>query len=325
MMTHSLPATTFNIVNILNDGQLHTGTDMAETLGISRTAVWKVIQRLKKYEIDIQAQHQGYQLNTPLILLEKKKIEDFLQDSRVTLDIFESILSTSYYLRDKTPLKSLHFCLSEHQSKGRGRLQRSWLSPFGRNLYFSFSYVFNKNINDLSGLSLIIGIAIANALKSLSSDFKPFLKWPNDIYINNHKVGGVLIDLVAEAYGNCEAIIGMGLNVNMKNVKLEGIDQSWTSLAHVLNGDLDRNVVVARIIHFILKGLDVFLEKGMESFLSEWEGYDLLKEQKILVSTSGMSASGIAKGINKEGSLLLELPSGKIEKFSCGDTTLLKN
>jgi BirA family biotin operon repressor/biotin-[acetyl-CoA-carboxylase] ligase len=77
----------------------------------------------------------------------------------------------------------------------------------------------------MSGLSLVIGILIARALESLSPKLKPLLKWPNDIYIDDQKVGGILIDLIAEAHGNCTAIISIGLNVNMKDIPLEGVEQ----------------------------------------------------------------------------------------------------
>ncbi|MBS0272031.1 MAG: biotin--[acetyl-CoA-carboxylase] ligase [Proteobacteria bacterium] len=321
-MAHEIPSTTFKIVDILNDCKLHTGTNIAETLGISRTAVWKVVQRLKQYNIHIESQHQGYYFNSPLLLIDKKRIKNSLKDPRITLEIFESIPSTCDYLKKKASLKNLNFCFAEHQSKGRGRLGRSWISPFGKNIYCSFSYTFNKDISEMSGLSLVIGILVARALESLNPILKPLLKWPNDIYIDDQKGGGILIDLIAEAHGNCTAIISIGLNVNMKDVKLEGIDQPWTSLEHILNEKIDRNVVITQMLKSILKGMEVFQWEGIEPFLSEWKQYDLLKDEKISLNTGTEVISGIAKGISPQGHLLLELPSGKIEKFSYGDTTL---
>lgn len=323
MVASPLPSTILKIVGILNDCKIHTGTGIATTLGLSRTAVWKAIQRLKKYSIDIHAQHQGYQLNSPLLLLDQKKIEEFIKEPKVTVEVVESVPSTNDYLRDKIPLKKLHFCLAEHQSKGRGRLGRAWGSPFGRNIYCSFSYSFNKDISEISGLSLIIGLLVVQSLESLYPALHPLLKWPNDIYVNNKKMGGILIDIIAEAHGNCRAIVGIGLNVNMKDVALTSVDQPWTSLEHALNIKGDRNGMAAHIIHSILKGLDVFLEKGMPSFLSEWVRYDVLAGKQVSVSTSAKVTTGLARGIDSHGYLLVELPSGDIEKFSCGDASLL--
>ncbi len=324
-MAHHLSSTVFKVLDILNDCMVHTGSDIAATLGISRTAVWKIITRLKQYNIDIEAQHQGYRLTFPLILFDKKKIENLLKDPGITLEIFENIPSTSDYLKNKTPLETISVCLAEYQSRGRGRLGRAWDSPFGRNIYCSFSYLFNKDVSDMAGLSLIMGILTVKALESLSPKLKIFLKWPNDIYINNQKMGGILINLMAEAHGSCTAIMSAGLNINMKDEELGSIDQPWTSLEHALNEKLDRNCVIVRVIQSILNGMDIFQKKGIEPFLSEWKHYDLLENKKISIKTGVGIISGIAKGIDSQGRLLLELPSGSLQKFSCGDTTLLKN
>lgn len=323
-MAHQLSSTILKVLDILNDGSVHTGSDISATLGISRTAVWKIIQRLKKYNVDIQSQHQGYRLNFPLILFDKQKIESLLKEPRITLEIFENIPSTSDYLTNKTSLKNINVCLAEYQSRGRGRLGRAWLSPFGQNIYCSFSYIFNKDMSEMSGLSLVIGILTVRALESLSPKLKFLLKWPNDIYLNNQKMGGILINLIAEAHGSCTAIMSMGLNINMKDRELAGVNQPWTSLEHALNEKLDRNMIIVRIIQSILKGMDVFQEKGIEPFLLEWKQYDLLENKKVSINTGTEIVSGLAKGINPQGCLLLELPSGNLEKFSCGDAMLLK-
>lgn len=323
-MAHELSSTTLHILNILNDSRLHTGTEIAETLGISRTAIWKVIQRLKKYNIDLKSQHQGYLISFPLFLFDKKKIETVVKESKVNLEIFESISSTNDYLKNKPLSNNINICLAEHQTKGRGRMGRSWASPFGRNIYCSFSYAFNRDISEISGLSLVIGILTANALEALDQKIKPRLKWPNDIYVNNKKIGGILIDLIAEANGSCRAIIGIGLNINMKDIEFEDVDKPWISLEDVLNVKLDRNILVAQLISSILEGIDVFLEKGIDPFLSEWSRYDLLAGKEVVVTATGKTTSGIARGITQQGYLLLELPSGEIKKFSYGDATLLK-
>lgn len=324
-MANALSSTVFKVIDILNDCKVHPGTDIAADLGVSRTAVWKIIQRLKKYNIDIETEHLGYQLKTPLLLLEQKKIEDLLQDPSVSFAIFETISSTSDYLKDKASPKNREVCLAEHMSKGRGRLGRSWVAPFGKNIYCSLNLLFNKDISELSGLSLVVGILVANALESLDPNLKPLLKWPNDIYVGNQKMGGILIDLIAEAYGNARAIIGIGLNVNMKDMEFKEVSQPWTSLEHVLNRKIDRNVIVACVIQSLLKGLDIFIQEGMEPFLTEWARYDLLKGKEVSLGNPGPVISGIARGINKQGCLLLELASGELKPCSFGDATLLKN
>jgi BirA family biotin operon repressor/biotin-[acetyl-CoA-carboxylase] ligase len=318
-------STLSKVLEILNDGALHAGSDIAQSLTISRAAVWKVIQRLKKYDVDIKSQHQGYQLSSPLIPFDKAKIERLLEPAKIILEIFETIPSTSEYLQNKASSKNITFCLAEYQSKGKARLGRTWASPFGRNIYCSFRYVFNKDISEMAGLSLVVSILTVQALESINPTLKLLLKWPNDIYVNNQKMGGILIELMAEANGNCTAIISMGLNINMKDCDLKNIGQPWTSLEHVLDENFDRNVVVARIIQSLLDGMAIFHEKGIEPFLLKWKQYDLLENQKISINIGKEVRSGIVRGINDHGYLLLENAAGTMEPFSYGDATLLKN
>lgn len=319
------PSTLIQVVNLLNDGQIRSGSDIGEKLGISRTAVWKVIHRLKNYKVQIDAEAKGYRLETPLSLLESLKVMGQLKYPELKLHIFESIPSTHEALKNDTSKQNLLCYLAEHQSQGRGRLGRSWTSPFGRNISCSLSYAFQKDISELSGLSLVVGILMIQALKSLYPSLKFSLKWPNDIYLEGKKLGGILINLTAEAHGNCMAILSLGLNVNMKDFPLEGVDQAWISLENVLQKRSDRNRVAATLLNFILEGLERFHEQGMAPFLAEWEKVDFLKDQEITINTGHTLVSGIANGINEKGCLLLQLPSGAIHPCSYGDATLLKS
>jgi len=175
----------------------------------------------------------------------------------------------------------------------------------------------------MSGLSLVIGILTANMLESLDQRIKPLLKWPNDIYLNNKKLGGILIDIIAEANGSSRVIIGVGLNVNMKDTQLENVDKPWTFLEEIIHEKVDRNGVVACLIQSIFKGIDLFEAKGIEPFLTHWKRYDLLESKHISVRQGAEILSGIGRGINPQGFLLLELSSGEVKKLSCGDTTLI--
>jgi BirA family biotin operon repressor/biotin-[acetyl-CoA-carboxylase] ligase len=321
-MGHELSPTTFKILDILNDCQTHTGTEIAEHLHISRNAVWKAIQRLKKHHVVIHSRHGGYVLETPLVLLDKNKIKNLVEEPGISVACFETVTSTNDVLKDAPFSDAPQICLAEYQSKGRGRMGRPWASYFGRNIHCSFSYTFEKDISELSGLSLAIAILTAKALNSFNQNLHPFLKWPNDIYLNNQKAGGILIDINAEAHGKCTAIIGVGLNVNMKGLELQGIDQPWTSLEYALNRQVDRNLVIVHLINTLLKGMRIFAENGMKPFLANWKRYDFLENKAISVIQGSTHISGIARGITSQGHLRLELPSGDIQTFSYGDTSI---
>lgn len=321
-MNHKLSQTTLNLLNILNDGERHGGTEIAETLGVSRTAIWKAIQRLKEYQVGIRSEHLGYCLESPLILFEKAKIQKLIGND-ISIDIFESLPSTNDYLKNQSIVSKPHLCIAEHQTSGRGRFGRSWASPFGRNIYCSYSDVFMKDISEMAGLGLVVGILTAKALEAMDSRLKPQLKWPNDIYLEGKKAGGILIDLLAEANGYCKAVIGIGLNVNMRGCPLKGVEK-WTSLEEVIRDKLDRNVVLAEIIRILSQGLETFLKHGLEPFLPDWRRLDFLNNNKVSLSSGQKIYTGIAKGISLQGYLCLELPQGK-KQFSYGDTTLLKS
>jgi BirA family biotin operon repressor/biotin-[acetyl-CoA-carboxylase] ligase len=320
-MAHKFSPTLVKVIQTLNDGKLHAGSDMAKRLGISRTAVWKIIQRLKKYNLNIEVQHQGYRLIEPVQLIEKTKIKKLLKNKDIHLDIFESVVSTSDYLKNLKPNQNPSVCLAEYQTNGRGRLGRQWSSPFGQNIYFSILYNFDKDVSALSGLSLVIGILAVQALEALNHDFKPMLKWPNDIYLGGKKAGGILIELMAEANGSCAASISIGLNVNMKYEQL-AIDKLWTSLEHFVNQKLDRNIIASKLIDVILNGLDIYTEEGFKPFLNEWAKYDYLAKKDVNVQVGKNKFSGVAKGIDENGFLILETSKGVNAKFSSGDTTI---
>lgn len=324
MMAPKLSPSLVKIVDILGDGALHAGTDIATRVGVSRAMVWKAIQHLKRYDVEITSQHQGYALNTPLILLDKEKIQTFLATTGATVDVFETLSSTSDYLKAQPPSQKIKICLAEHQSRGRGRLGRSWASPFGRNIYCSFTYTFRQDASALGGLSMVVGVLMARALALLDPRMKPQLKWPNDLYFNGKKAGGILIELVAEAHGNCHAIISFGLNVNMKNVSLQGVDREWTSLEEVVGEKLDRNRILEKSLGLMFEGLQLFQEEGLPPFLREWEAYDVLKGRDVSLNIGKEILSGKARGVDSEGYLLLERPSGEVGRFCYGDASLLK-
>ncbi len=322
---NSISPSMYRILDILNDGQCHPGTEIGKSLGLSRTAVWKIIHRLKNFGVTIHSHTKGYQLPEPLVLFNKNDVLSHLSSTEVDVDVFEHITSTNDYFQSQSAEQTgkPQICIAEHQTKGRGRLGRKWIAPFGRNLYFSLSYTFAKDVSELSGLSLVVGIAVAQALASEYSGISLGLKWPNDIYCNSSKLGGVLIEIAAEANGICRAIIGVGLNVNMKDFAGNSIEQSWTSLETLLDKAIDRNLLVARLIDSMLKTLAQFNRAGLQPFLAEWQRYDILQGKQITLHNSGRDITGIARGITPQGHLLLEQAAGNCKSYSSGDTTIV--
>jgi BirA family transcriptional regulator, biotin operon repressor / biotin---[acetyl-CoA-carboxylase] ligase len=144
----------------------------------------------------------------------KEQFEKLQQDMDVI--VFESIDSTSTFLKKITPKQKPIICLSEQQTQGRGRFNRPWHSPFGENIYLSLLVPIRKKLHQLSGLSLVVGLSMLHALKSYMQNHHLYIKWPNDIFYEDKKLAGNLIEVHSENAQACYLIIGVGINVNMR-------------------------------------------------------------------------------------------------------------
>lgn len=324
-----LPANLKQIIRLLNMGHFYTGTALGEKLKITRSAVWKYIKQLQTYGVEIITDKAlGYSMPQPLILLDANTIKKNLEqnDLAVNIEIFNEIPSTSDYLKTKkiTPNnnKKLYLCLAEQQTNGRGRLGRTWHSPFGSNIYFSCLWHFHKDISDLAGLSLVIGLALIRTLVELGISEGIKIKWPNDILWHQQKLAGVLIEINAETHGHSQVIIGVGLNVNM--ISADEINQPWTSLQQITGHYQDRNQIVALLIKHLADCLDQFMDLGFKSFLHEWPEHDALLHKTIHLEHGRNTVTGIACGVNERGNLIVRHDNDHVITYSSGDTVIKK-
>jgi len=316
------------VVELLSNSEYVDGTTIGSHLNITRAAVWKIIKKLEQYSIGIDSQKGlGYKLQAPLTLLDQSKIKKHLKHRNVELEVFEKTESTNGYLKTKTTQnKKIIACFAEQQTAGKGRLERQWHSPFGHNIYMSLLYPFNKDISELSGLSLVVALAVCEALENII-DFgknKLEIKWPNDILVNGEKLAGILIELDAESHGYCQAVIGLGINVNMRQAKKKHINQLWTSVSKVTEQYTDRNLLGAALIDSLAKNLDAFAQHGFAYFQKEWKKRDYLYGSNIIVQQHKNKISGKCQGINNQGHLKLTTNKNEKITLASGDATLLK-
>lgn len=190
------------ILALLADGRLHSGQQLAADLGVSRAAVWKGIERLRQSGIDIQAlARRGYSLAQPVELLDLRRIRGELRAGRAKrlreLALLFEVDSTNTRLLEAPPPPpgSAHAALTELQSAGRGRRGRRWIAPFG-GIALSLAWSFPETGRDLPSLSLAVGVAVARALARVGARGIR-LKWPNDLWFEDRKLGGVLIELLS--------------------------------------------------------------------------------------------------------------------------------
>jgi len=308
------------IVKALNSGGYWDGTTLGNNLNISRAAVWKAIQKLVDYQIQVVSiKGKGYSLLEPLILLEKDLIQKNMQHKRIELEVFESLDSTNSHLKSYFQDKKNRACIAETQTAGRGRFNRKWHSSFGHNIYLSLLYHFDKDVSDLAGLSLVLSLSVINSLKPYG--LKLGAKWPNDILYEGQKIGGILIELQAESHGASHAIIGLGLNVNMLSSSKMQIPSPWSSLRKATGFYIDRNELSAKILNDFLDHLALFQAHGFSYFLKDWHKHDTLIQERVRLTQNKNHIEGQYMGINKYGHLLIDAGMG-VQEFSSGDVSL---
>lgn len=237
--------------------------------------------------------------------------------------IFETLDSTNDFLLSE----SKHFtgniaCLAEQQSKGKGRNGRSWISPLSKNIYFSLLWRFSKDLNELSGLSLITAIAVAKILKQYPIKNPIGLKWPNDILCDFKKLAGILIELKPENHSSVLAVIGIGINVAMPKKWSQDITQPFTDLEEITEQTIDPNELAGKLVNELIKALSYFEDHGLQAFMSEFEALDLTRDRNLNIFTNQENVKGIGRGINSQGHLLVETTNNQIQSFAQGEVSI---
>lgn len=254
-------------------------------------------------------------------LLEINLIRKHLSASNSKLEkiiILEETSSTNDYLLqqslsfDDVPL----VCFAEKQTAGRGRLGRSWYSPYAQNIYLSFLWNFNKKANELFGLSMVVALAVVTALKDYGIKIGLTLKWPNDVMWQNRKLAGILVETVSRA-DYLQAVIGVGLNVSMEQRNIPEINQSWTAIAEIIKAIPERNKIAGLLLNQLFDYVTFFQEKGLEVFLAEWQRYDGYLNKELIFMDNDKKIVGVGRGIDSTGALLLATANG-IRKFCSG-------
>jgi len=317
------------ILSLLADGEFHSGTELAELLGVSRSAICKQLSGLAALGLHHSAvSGKGYRLDKPLELLESSKINAVLNDQNKvlipTLEIHDSLDSTNSYLMEhsRNNAESGFVCFAEHQTAGKGRRGRQWVSPYGSNIYVSMLWRFQQGgITSTAGLSLAIGVAVIRALKLYGIN-DVGLKWPNDIYSQGKKLGGILIEVSGEADGPCAAVIGLGLNLFLPEHQAQTITQAWTDLTQV-SGEIPvlRNQLAGTLLNEMLAVVNGFEMDGIKAYLDEWRSYDCLKGKAATLFIGQQQIEGIVEGIDDKGLILIKKPDGLVQAFASGEVS----
>ena len=318
----------WRLLEILADGNFHSGQEIGELLGVSRAAVWKQLQKLEDaFALQLESvKGKGYRLVESLDLLDDGAIRSAIPAGLpCTLHVVKQIDSTNRLAAElaRTGAAQVRGCvvLAEQQTAGRGRRGRPWVSPFARNIYCSIVWEFDSGAAALEGLSLAIGVGVVQALRAVGVQGAG-LKWPNDVLHERRKLAGILLEMTGDVSGRCQVVIGVGVNVNMAAAADgELIDQPWTDAVRAAGKPVSRNELAASLIRHLLQVLQVFESEGFVRFHRDWAALDCTQGEPVTVYIGEQALHGIAAGVDTSGALAVDTESGR-QWFHGGEVSL---
>ncbi|RDX35261.1 bifunctional biotin--[acetyl-CoA-carboxylase] ligase/biotin operon repressor BirA [Kangiella sp. HD9-110m-PIT-SAG06] len=305
------------IIRVLSKGGFYSGQAIADKLDVSRAYVWKLVQHLQELGLGIESvTGRGYCLEYPVELLNADELNEALNLNELDLRLMTD--STNQALKDDG-FEHNKLVVAEYQSAGRGRRGRQWISPLASNLYWSLGWKTQLPVQQLGGLSLVVGLAIVKALEQLEIKGVE-VKWPNDIRYQGRKLGGILVELSGDMDGGLNVIIGVGLNVHMASSAADVIEQDWINLQE-LQPNISRQQLLIDVIRKLQAYLEQFAERGFESFVDQWRCVDECFNKKVAILQNDNVINGVGAGVDDYGAFLLQTGKG-IKPVYAGEVSL---
>ena len=305
------------LLEIISNGNVYSGQDLAASLNVSRAAIWKSIKHLQALGLEIRAiRGKGYQLLEKFEFLSKEEIRSMMtsksKKSCKDIGVVFKTNSTNSYLLNQLDNESIHgsVVFAEYQLGGRGRRNKKWISPIGSGICFSVGWRFEVMPISLGLLSLYMGIAVARSLNSLKIK-EVGLKWPNDIITTGHKIGGILLDIRGESTGPLDVIVGVGINYELPKYRLISVDQPIIDVCSVSKKSFSRNMIAASLLSNVLEILHDLQTGANLNLLNEWRQFDYYIGKEATLILPNEKITGILKGVDEQGSLLM-LVDGKL-------------
>jgi len=308
--------TNLEILKLISERRV-SGESIAKKLNISRVAVWKRIKRLQKLGYKIDITKSGYKLvENPdkLIPFEVKKHlkTKYIGNSYIYL---EECVSTNLYLKKNKKLPNGTVAVAEKQSAGRGRKGRQWVSPKYKGIYFSLLLKKSINITDLPIFSLIFPLAVMDVLR-IYTNKKVYIKWPNDVYIENKKISGILLETEIEGNDINSLVVGIGININTSKEELGELTDRATSLFIEEGKIFNRSKILAEILNQLETNIENFSKREVIERVNK----NLLwKNENVKILDTDIE--GRLLGIDQMGGLVIETDKGQKTVYN-GDLSL---
>lgn len=326
----SLDARILSSLRAAKDGSV-AGTDLANSLGVSRAAVWARIEEMRQLGYEIEASpHHGYRLISVPDVLHADDLISRLPEHRIVgrdIRVFQETTSTNdvveKFARDGVSEGVVVF--AESQSKGRGRMGRRWMSPPGKGLWFSLLLRPKLRPTAVTQITVIAATALVRAIQK-ETGLIPDIKWPNDIWINGRKVAGVLTEMSAELDTVKHVTLGIGLDVNLEEKDMPPeLRQIASSLCIETGHKLDRAEMAATLLRELEFDYERISRGNFEAVADEWEQRCITVGRQVSINLGLKVLKGRAEALDGDGALLLRSEHGHLERIIGGDVTLEKN
>lgn len=310
-----------------NKGRFISGEEIANELGVSRTAIWKIINQMKEEGYKIESvSRKGYKLIEDEDIINKQELNLELKDTMYheKIHYFDEIDSTSTYAKKVAmELQDSNgtVVISEIQNQGRGRLGRTWESPKGTGIWMSLVLKPDIDPTKASKITQITAAAVVLSMNKLY-DIDAKIKWPNDVIISGKKVCGILTEMNAELNSINFITVGVGINVNTKDFEDELKDKA-TSL--YLETDVKQNRVplIGEILRTFEKLYKNYIEtEDFSEVLDINKKYSVTLNKDVVVIYRDKKIEGFAYDLNDEGELLIRKSDGQIEKVYFGEVSV---
>ena len=300
-----------------------SGEELSLSLGVSRTAVWKCIEELRADGYDIQAvSRHGYRLVACPDLLIPAEVQFGLNtkvfgSACIHFDSIASTMNEAFRLAMEGASEGT-VIVAETQTKGRGRLGRTWSSPKSKGIYCSVILRPSGAPADVAPLTLLTAVALSEAVERMTS-VRPLIKWPNDLLVHEKKLSGILTEMRAETDRIEFVVVGIGLNVNSASRQLV---PEAVSLRQVLGHSVSRVALFQEILRSLEVRYRDMQKNGFRPALAAWKERSATLGRKVCFQEKGDMVEGLAVDLDADGGLLVKLASGKIIKKVSGDIVI---
>lgn len=315
------------ILRILKDNNEYvSGQELCNNLGVSRTAIWKVMNQLKEEGYEIEAvSKKGYKLIDKPDILSKEEIESQM-DTEVfgkRVVYFDEIDSTNIYAKKLGEEANSHGTLvvADRQIQGKGRRGRDWISPKGSGIWMTLILKPNLNPAQASMITLVAGLSVSSAINTLYS-VQSFIKWPNDIVINGKKICGILTEMSTEFDYINHLVVGIGINVNTEEFPGE-----LKNIATSITKECGKTILRSELISAIMKEFEfyynIFMKtSNLEKLMEDYNERLVSKDRDVVIIEAGSKYEARALGINKSGELRIKTKDGEEKNVFSGEVSV---